>query len=97
MNKTQLISVLAARCEMQKSMAEQVVREIFCPTDGLFAKALAKGEEVIFQGFGSFRIRKRGARTIKSPFDGKMIKVPARKVVTFHPGKGLKDLKMRKR
>ena len=54
-------------------------------------EALEKGEEVSFLGFGKFAVTERAARTCKNPQTGKEMKVEAKKVVKFKPGKALSE------
>ena len=54
-------------------------------------EALEKGEEASFLGFGKFAVTERAARTCKNPQTGKEMKVEAKKVVKFKPGKALSE------
>lgn len=54
-------------------------------------EALAKGESVRLVDFGTFSVKMRKARTGRNPRTGKALKIPAKKVPTFSPGKGLKE------
>lgn len=55
-------------------------------------KTLKKGGKVQLVGFGSFEVRKRKARNGVNPQSGDKIKIAARKIPKFNPGKALKDL-----
>jgi len=55
------------------------------------AATLAKGGEVVFTGFGSFKAKKRAARSGINPATKQAIKIPASVVPSFKAGKGLKD------
>ena len=55
-------------------------------------KTLKKGGKVQLVGFGSFEVRKRKARNGVNPQSGEKIKIAARKIPKFNPGKALKDL-----
>jgi len=52
---------------------------------------LKKKDEISFIGFGKFVVVDRAARKTRNPQTGKMMKVPAKKVVKFRPGKGLAE------
>ena len=52
---------------------------------------LAKGEDITFTGFGSFKVVERAARTGRNPQTGAQIQIPSAKVVKFSAGKFLKD------
>lgn len=53
--------------------------------------ALAAGDKVSLVGFGSFSVKKRAAREGRNPRTGKPLKIPAKKVPVFKPGKALRD------
>jgi len=55
------------------------------------SKALKKGQNVTLVGFGTFTVGKRKARRGRNPQTGKEIKIPAKKVAKFKPGKALKE------
>jgi len=44
------------------------------------------------RGFGSFRVRERGARRGRNPKTGDPVSIPAKRVPYFKPGKELKEL-----
>jgi DNA-binding protein HU-beta len=48
-------------------------------------------DKVTFVGFGSFSVSDRKARIGHNPQNGKEIKIPARKAVSFSVGKALKE------
>ena len=54
-------------------------------------KALKKKDTVTLIGFGTFKVQKRKARKGRNPGTGQEIKIKAKKVAKFVPGKGLKD------
>jgi nucleoid DNA-binding protein len=54
-------------------------------------KALKKKDTVTLVGFGTFKVSKRKARKGRNPKTGEAIKIKAKKVPRFVPGKGLKD------
>lgn len=54
-------------------------------------EALVKGEEVSFLGFGKFEVSERAARVCRNPQTGEEMKVEAKKVVKFKPGKALSE------
>ena len=55
-------------------------------------EALQHSEGVELRGFGSFRIRHRGARTGRNPKTGDKVKVPPKRIPYFKPGKELREL-----
>jgi DNA-binding protein HU-beta len=54
--------------------------------------SLAKGEKCTFVGFGVFGVKDRAAREGRNPQDpSKIVKIPAKKVPVFRPGKELRE------
>ena len=90
MNKSEVVSSLATKCNIPKSKAEEIVKTLFSPEIGIIAKALKSGDGIAFQGFGTFSVRKRKARKALNPKNGETISVPARKVASFKAGTTLK-------
>ena len=87
MNKSDLIDAIAANSGLSKADAGRAL-------DGLTSavtKALKKGDTVSLVGFGTFSVKKRGARTGRNPRTGETIKIKASKNPSFKAGKGLKD------
>jgi len=54
-------------------------------------KALKKKDAVTLIGFGTFKVGQRKARKGRNPGTGEEIKIKAKKVPEFLPGKALKD------
>ena len=72
LNKTQLISAVAADTGMTKVEAEKAVKS----TMDAIAGELAGGGNVTLIGFGTFSVLQRAARTGKNPQTGASIKIP---------------------
>ncbi len=90
MTKADLVEKIAATVNLTKKETEVVIDTIF---EGI-AEALASNQDgkVELRGFGSFRIRRRGARQGRNPQTGTTVSVPSKKVPYFKPGKELKSL-----
>ena len=87
MNKEQLIDVVAHKTGMTKVHVRKTVDEVF----GCIATALSKGDKFQYIGFGSFGVKKRNARMGVNPRTRERIKIRAKKVAYFTPGKKLSD------
>ena len=87
MTKADLASAVAAKTEMTKKQAEAAVNAIMKAVKD----ALGKGESVRIVDFGTFSVKRRKARSGRNPRTGKSLKIPAKKVPAFSPGKGLKE------
>ena len=86
MNKADLTNEVA-KVVGTKKMAQEAVD---C-TLKTITKALKKKDTVTLIGFGTFKVDKRKARKGRNPQTGAAIKIKAKKVPKFVPGKGLKD------
>ena len=88
MTKADLVEKVAREADMTKKDAEQLVEIIF---DSI-TNTLNKGEKIELRGFGSFRVRERGARRGRNPKTGEPVSIPAKRVPYFKAGKELKEL-----
>jgi DNA-binding protein HU-beta len=86
LNKGDLVGKVAADSALTKRQAEDAFNSIF----GTITASLKKGQKVTLVGFGTFSVSKRKARTGRNPQTGAAIKIAARKVPKFTPGKELK-------
>ena len=88
MNKTELITAVAAKTELTKKDTEKVLKAF---TD-VVAEELKKGEKVQLVGFGTFEVSERAAREGRNPQTGETMKIAASKDPKFKAGKALKDM-----
>jgi nucleoid DNA-binding protein len=86
MNRADLINEVAKVVSTKKE-AQTAVEAVF----DAIKKALKKKDSVTVVGFGTFKVDKRKARKGRNPRTGEEIKIKARKVPKFVPGKSLKD------
>ena len=87
MTKAELVSVIADGVGITKVAAAEAI-EVFMKTVGT---ELKKNGKFGLVGFGSFNVVKRKARTGINPQTKKPIKIAAKKVVKFRPGKQLSE------
>lgn len=85
MNKADLINEVA-RVVATKKAAQDAVDTVLTN----IAKALKKKQDVTLVGFGTFKVSKRKARKGRNPQTGAEIKIKAKNVPKFIPGKALK-------
>jgi DNA-binding protein HU-beta len=90
MNRTDIVNALVASHDLSRKDAVAVYRTFFDAEDGLFAKALKKGDKVSLTGFGTFGLRKRAARMGRNPQTGEKVKIAASKAPAFKAGASLK-------
>ncbi len=87
MNKSELISAVAAKAEIQKKDAEKAVGALL----DIIIEQVAEGEDIRIVGFGTFERRERKERTGSDPRTNEKITIPASKVPAFKAGKAFKD------
>jgi integration host factor subunit beta len=88
MTKAELVEDVAEAAELTKKDAERLVEIVF----ESIIETLNQGEKIELRGFGSFRVRERGARRGRNPKTGDPVNIPAKRVPYFKPGKELKEL-----
>ena len=87
--KADLVEEVARATDLTKKQAEVIVESVF---DGIIA-SLRAGQKIELRGFGSFKLRQRGARLARNPKkSGVKVMVPPKRVPYFKPGKRLKEL-----
>ena len=86
------------RSELVSAVAEDNPHLTLRDVEGIVAtifdqitKALADGRRVELRGFGAFSTRGREARTGRNPRTGTAVKVDAKRVPYFQPGKEVRE------
>ncbi len=87
MNKSELVTAIASRAKLTKTAAARALDAFLDVVEG----ELRNGEKVSLVGFGTFQVVKRKARTGVDPRTREKIKIKAKKVVKFKPGKRLAE------
>jgi len=87
LTKADLVEEVARAAEVTKKQAEEIVQTVFAT----IVDSLHNGRKVELRGFGSFRIRSRGARLGRNPKTGERVEVPPKRIPYFKPGKELKE------
>ncbi|WP_180558381.1 HU family DNA-binding protein [Arsenophonus endosymbiont of Apis mellifera] len=87
MNKTELISKVAAKSGLSRKDSEKAVNAF---TEAV-TESLKSGNDVQLIGFGSFQVKQRAARDGKNPKTGKPLKIAAANVPSFKAGQRLKE------
>jgi len=88
MTKAELVEDVAQAADLTKKDAERLVEIVF----ESIIETLNQGEKIELRGFGSFRVRERGARRGRNPKTGDPVDIPAKRVPYFKPGKEMKEL-----
>ena len=87
MNKSELLDRITKKAGLTKTDAGNALDAAL---DGI-TSALRKGDKITLVGFGTFSVSKRKARTGRNPQTGATIKIKAKKVARFKPGKALAE------
>jgi DNA-binding protein HU-beta len=91
MNKKELLDSILKTKELNHLTRKDAENFLNCFIDTV-KKSVKKGEDVSLVGFGTFSKIKRAARTGVNPGTGQPIKIKARIVPKFRPGKAFKEL-----
>src|SRR5215213_1236566 len=75
MTKAELVEDVARAAELTKKDAERLVEIVF----ESIIETLNHGEKIELRGFGSFRVRERGARRGRNPKTGDPVDIPAKR------------------
>ncbi len=87
MTKVELVAQIAKESSITKKKAEAAFKSVI----EAIGKALMKDSEIRIGSLGTFRVRKRKARTGVNPRTKAKIKIPATKAPAFRAAKALKD------
>jgi len=87
MNKTELIEAVATSSKTTKAQTATMLNGLI----DVIQRSLAGGHNVQLVGFGTFSVTERASREGRNPATGKSMKIPAKKVVKFKPGKTLSE------
>ncbi|MBP9759164.1 HU family DNA-binding protein [Candidatus Dojkabacteria bacterium] len=87
MNKADLVNAVAEKTGLTKKDASAALEAVMEAISG----GLKKGKSITLTGFGTFAVAKRSAREGRNPQTGEKIKIPAKKVPKFKPGKALRE------
>ena len=87
MRKSDLVSMVADKTELDRKTADKAVTALF----ESIQEALVMGERVQLMGFGTFEIKERAAHQGRNPSTGAVIDIAASKSPVFKAGKTLRD------
>ena len=87
MNRVEFVASIAELAGLKKSEADKAVSALI----EVVTSELSKGEEIRLIGFGNFCIAHRNASEGRNMKTGAPVKIPARNLPKFKPGKNLKE------
>ena len=88
MTKRELVIRVANKLGMTQSTVAKIIEGAF----DTISQTLAEGKRWELRDFGVFEVKTRASRIGRNPRTGEQVPVPERKVVTFRPGKKMKEL-----
>ena len=88
LTKAELSELLFEHVGLNKREAKDMVEAFFDE----ISDALERGEAVKLTGFGNFQLRDKVSRPGRNPKTGLEVKIPAKRVVTFHASQKLKEM-----
>lgn len=87
MNKLDLIRSIAENLNLPQKDVKAIVNELL----DQIVSAVAIGDKVSLQNFGSFEAIERKPREGRNPRTGEAIEIPSKKLPSFHAGREFKD------
>jgi nucleoid DNA-binding protein len=87
MTKRELVIRVANKLGMTQSDVSRIIEGTF----EAISQSLAKGYRWELRDFGVFEVKTRASRLGRNPRTGDQVPVPQRRVVTFRPGKKMKE------
>jgi integration host factor subunit alpha len=87
LTRLELLDKLQTDLGFSRPEAKQLVEAFFDE----ITSALVAGEDVKLSGFGNFSLRDKSSRPGRNPKTGETFDISARRVVTFKPGRKLRD------
>lgn len=87
-NKTHMVQYMSKKTKLSKRQSENALNALL---DGI-RECLKNGRPARLIPFGTFERRHRKARTGRNPRTGEEIRIKARYVPAFKPGKSLKKV-----
>lgn len=91
MNKKELIDAILSNKDL-KHLTKKDAENFLNTTIDTIKKTIKKGDDVSLIGFGTFSKVRRAARAGVNPATGEKIKIKAKNLPKFKPGKAWKDM-----
>jgi nucleoid DNA-binding protein len=87
MKRAELVKRLSLEMDVTRKEAELYVVAFLSS----IMESFYEDERVVFNGFGSFKIKKHKAWIARNQITGELVKIPVRNKISFHPGKELRE------
>lgn len=83
MTKKEIIKQLAEKFQLSQTDTKNIVQGTF----DTIIEVIAERGRIELRNFGVFEVKDRAARKARNPKTGEEVNVPAKRVVTFKPGR----------
>ena len=87
MTKRDLAKAIAEEMGLTQIQVKEIIQRVF---DGITETLLHEGR-LELRNFGVFEVKKRRPRQARNPRTGQAVAVPAKRVVTFKPGRQMEE------
>ena len=87
MKRAELVKRLSLKMNVTKKEADLYVVAFLSS----IMESFYVDERVVFNGFGSFKIKKHKAWITRNQITGELMQIPIRSKISFHPGKELRE------
>ena len=87
MKRAELVKRLSLKMDITRKEADLYFDAFL---DSIMEKLNVDGR-VVFNGFGSFKVKEYKARVMKNPITGELMQLPIRRKISFKPGKELRE------
>jgi integration host factor subunit beta len=85
--KKEMAKAIAQEMGILQTQAQEIVQKVF----DRITETLVHEGRIELRNFGVFEVKKRKPRKARNPRTGEKVKVPARLVVTFKPGREMEE------
>jgi nucleoid DNA-binding protein len=87
MTKKDMARAIAEEMDLTQMQAKEIIQRVL---DGITETLVQEGR-IELRNFGVFEVKKRKPRKARNPRTGENVKVPAKLVVTFKPGREMEE------
>jgi nucleoid DNA-binding protein len=87
MTKRDIVLTIAEKLAVSQVQTKEIVQKTF----DVIIETLVESGRVELRNFGVFEVRRRKPRMARNPKTGEAVKVPAKCVVSFKPGRVMED------
>ena len=87
MTKKDMAKAIAEEMDLTQMQAKEIIQRVL---DGITETLVQEGR-IELRNFGVFEVKKRKPRKARNPHTGENVKVPAKLVVAFKPGREMEE------